>query len=136
MMMASKTLLASAWFLTATLALTGCGRSGPATYRTSGTVAYNGKPVHEGSIIFMPSDNHLSADAGKISDGRFAFSAKAGKKRVEIRGVREVGEVIPSMGVKARQSYIPIEYNAETTLTAEVVPNGNNQFTFDLKGPP
>jgi hypothetical protein len=84
----------------------------------------------------MSADNHLAADAGKISGGQFTFLAKPGKKRAEIRAVREVGEVIREMGVKARQSYIPAKYNAETTLTAEVVAGGKNQFTFELKGPP
>jgi hypothetical protein len=126
----------SGWLLTVLLALAGCGRSGPATYPVSGAVSYNGKPVPDGSIVFMSADNHLAADAGKIHDGRFEFAAKAGKKKVEIRAVREVGKVIPSMGVKARQSYIPATYNSESTLTAEVMPGGKNQFTFDLKGPP
>ncbi len=102
----------------------------------SGTVSYNGTVVADGSIVFIPADKHLAADGGKIADGHFAFSAKAGQQRVEIRAVREVGKVIPSMGVKARQSYLPPTYNSESTLTAEVVPGGKNQFTFDLKGPP
>jgi hypothetical protein len=102
----------------------------------SGTVTYNGQPVPDGSIVFMSADNHLTPDAGKVSGGQFTFSAKPGKKKVEIRAVREVGEVIREMGVKARQSYIPTKYNAETTLTADIVVGDKNQFTFDLKGPP
>jgi hypothetical protein len=124
------------FLLAAALLVSGCGRSGLATYPVSGKVTYNGAAVPDGSIVFMPLGDHTSADAGKISQGSFAFSAKPGKKRVEIRAVREVGEVIHEMGVKARQSYIPAKYNAETTLTAEVVPGEKNQFVFDLKGPP
>ena len=118
------------------LLVAGCGRSGPATYRVSGAVSYNGAAVSDGSIVLLPADGHLSAEAGKISGGRFTMLARAGKKKVEIRAVREVGEVIKVMGVRARQSYIPAKYNARTTLTAEVVPGGKNEFTFELQGPP
>jgi hypothetical protein len=124
--------LARVCCLAAALALAGCGRSGPRTYPVSGTVTFNGSPLPDGSIVFMPVDSHVAADAGTIHDGRFTFEAKEGKKRVEIRAVREVGEVIKEMGVRARQSYVPARYNSETTLSAEVVPKGKNEFTFDL----
>ena len=123
----------SSLFLAASLLASGCGRSGPATYAVSGAVTWNGAPLTEGSIVFMAADGKTAAAPGTVRDGRFAFRAEAGTKKVEIRAVREVGEVIPAMGVKARQSYIPAMYNSETTLTAEVIPGGANQFTFDLK---
>ncbi len=122
--------------LVALLALAGCKPPGPATYPVSGTVTYNGAAVADGSIVFMPLDKRQSAEADKISGGKFSFLAKEGKKKVEIRATCEVGEVVPSMGARAKQSYIPVEYNAETTLTAEVIAGGKNQFTFDLKGSP
>lgn len=121
------------WFLLLTLVASGCGRSGPALFPVSGTVSYNGAPVPEGSIVFMAADNRIAADAGTIHDGRFDFQAKEGKKLVAVRAVRNVGAVIPSMGVPARESYIPAEYNTNTTLTAEVVRGGDNHFVFDLK---
>lgn len=114
------------------LLLTGCGRSGPAKYPVSGTITFNGAPLPDGSIVFMPVGQHESADAGTIHAGKFSFAAKPGKKSVEIRAVREVGEVIPAMGVRARESYVPAKYNSETILTAEVVPGGKNQFNFEL----
>jgi hypothetical protein len=123
----------STLFLAVSLLVSGCGRSGPATYPVSGAVTWNGAPLTEGSIVFMAADGKAAAAAGTINTGRFAFPAQAGTKKVEIRAVREVGEVIPRMGVKARQSYIPATYNSKTTLTAEVIPGGANQFTFDLK---
>ena len=122
--------------LIAAALVTGCGRSGAAVCPVSGTVSYNGTAVADGSIVFIPADKHLAADGGKIADGHFAFLAKAGQQRVEIRAIREIGKVIPTMGVKARQSYLAATYNSESTLTAAVVPGGKNQFTFDLNGPP
>jgi hypothetical protein len=123
------------FLLAVTLPASGCNRSGPATYAVSGTVNWNGAPLGDGSIVFMAADGKTVAAAGTIRDGRFAFRAQAGKKKVEIRAVREVGEVIPAMGVKARQSYIPARYNAQTILVAEVAPDGENQFKFDLSDP-
>ena len=120
------------FLLAASLLASGCGRSGPATYAVSGSVTWNGTPLGDGSIVFMAADGKTVAAAGTIHNGRFAFRAPAGDKKVEIRAVREVGEVIPSMGVKARQSFIPARYNAQTILVADVVPTGANQFEFDL----
>ena len=100
--------------LIAAAVVAGCGRS-TSVCPVSGTVSYNGTAVTDGSIVFIPADKHLAADGGKITDGRFAFLAKAGRQRVEIRAVREVGKVIPSMGVKARQSYLSATYNSEST---------------------
>ena len=114
----------------------GCRHSGAVTFPITGTVTYNGKPLPNGSIVLLPVSGPSAADPGTIRDGRFAFAARAGKKKVEIRATREVGPVIRSMGARDKQSYIPGQYNSQTTLTAEVVPDGSNQFVFDLKGPP
>ncbi len=114
----------------------GCRRSGPVTFPISGTVTYNGKSLPDGSIVLLPESGPGAADAGTIHDGRFAFAAHAGKKKVEIRATREVGPVIRSMGARDKQSYIPAQYNSQTKLTAEVVPDGSNNFVFDLRGPP
>lgn len=121
------------WFLAVALLASGCGQSGPATYPVAGTVTFNGGPLTDGSIVFMSADNSVAPDAGMIRDGRFAFQSKPGKKKVEIRAVREVGKVIPAMGVAARESYLPAKYNSQTILTAEVVAGGANQFPFELK---
>jgi hypothetical protein len=114
----------------------GCRHSGAVTFPISGTVSYNGKPLPDGAIVFLPESGPSAADAGAIHDGRFAFSAHAGKKKVEIRATREVGPVNRTMGARDKQSYIPAQYNSQTTLTAEVVPDGSKQFVFDLRGPP
>jgi hypothetical protein len=114
----------------------GCRHSGATTFPISGAVTYNGKPLPDGSIVLMPESGPNAADAGAIHDGRFTFSAHAGKKKVEIRATREVGPVIRSMGARDKQSYIPAQYNSQTALKAEVVPDGSNHFVFDLQGSP
>ena len=114
----------------------GCRQTVAVTFPISGTVTYNGKPLPDGSIVFLPASGPSAADPGTIHDGRFAFSARAGKKKVEIRATREVGPVNRTMGTRDKQSYIPAQYNSQTTLTAEVVPDGGKPFVFDLRGPP
>jgi len=125
----------AALLLAATAPL-GCGRSGPETYPVSGTVTFDGQPVPDGHIQFVPADGKGLPDPGKIENGEFSFDAKPGPKRVEIEASRETGPVDKSMGLAPRESYIPPCYNLETTLTAEVTPDGPNEFNFPLKSQP
>lgn len=114
------------------LLLAGCGPSGPTTYPVRGTVTFNGQNVLDGYITFSPTDVSQAPDAGPIHDGRFAFRAMAGPKRVEIQASRFVGPENPIMGLRPREPYIPERYNIESTLEAEVTPNGENEFEFEL----
>jgi hypothetical protein len=114
----------------------GCGGSGPETYPVSGTVTFDGQPVPDGDILFVPADGKGLPDPGKIENGEFSFDAKPGPKRVEIEASRQTGPVDTSMGMAPRQPYIPACYNTETTLTAEVTPDGPNEFDFPLKSQP
>jgi hypothetical protein len=121
------------WLWCASLVmLAGCGPSGPKTFEVSGTVTWEGNPVPEGDIVFLPVDGKVSPDAGKIHDGRFQFRAKAGKKRVEIHASRDNGVVDPVMKTTGREPYIPQEYNAKSILEVEVEDKGLNHFTFHL----
>ena len=124
----------TAFLLASSILVGGCGGgSGSATYPVSGTVTWNGAPLPDGSIVFMAADDSVAPDAGTIHDGHFAFRAKAGNKKVEIRAVRAVGKVDPTMGVAPRQSYVPAQYNTQTTLTVEVLSGVNGPLAFDLK---
>jgi hypothetical protein len=52
------------------------GDAEPKTYPVSGTVSLDGQPLEEGDIYFYPLDLNISADAGKIKAGQFAFRTK------------------------------------------------------------
>jgi hypothetical protein len=111
--------------------LTGCGPSGPKVYPISGTVNFDGKPVPDGDIVLMTPGE--ADEAGKIKDGKFAFSARAGNKKVKIMASRQEGPVDPQMGVAPSKPYIPAKYSTEKTeLTMEVKESGENKFPFDL----
>jgi len=124
------------WLLLGWIAIVcGCGQTGPRTYPVSGTVTFNGKPVAEGDIVFIPPDRSLAPEGGRIVDGVFAMRSKEGKCRVEITA-SEVGPNTPRVdGVPLITNYIPARYNSRSVLSAEVAPDGENTFDFRLKGP-
>jgi hypothetical protein len=115
------------------LAILGCGEAGPKTYAVSGTVTLDGRPLEEGDIYFYPLDPNVSADAGKIKGGRFAFRAKAGHKRVEIQAHLVVPGKKTPMGGPVREQFLPARYNSASTLSKEVVADGDNRFEFALE---
>lgn len=121
------------------LAVTGCGPGGPPTYPVTGTVTFDGKPISDGQIIFFPTEEGLTPDAGPIKDGKFSFVAREGEKRVQIESTREVpGKTIPQPPpltgtIPVTEMYIPEVYNSKTKLRVTVMDSApDNQFDFDL----
>jgi hypothetical protein len=111
----------------------GCTDHGPARYRVQGSVRFDGQPVEKGEILFAPVDKGIAPDAGRIDQGRYEVLVKAGKKRVEIRASRPVVSGKPNPMGPVYHDYIPERYNARTKLTAEVKPDGENRFDYELK---
>lgn len=112
--------------------LAGCGDAGPRQYQVMGTVTFDGQPVEEGEIRFMPTEAGGTPYAGPIVNGKFECKVTEGQKRVEISATREAATPAPD-GLPDYVSYIPAEYNTQSTLKAEVKSSGDNTFTFDLK---
>lgn len=115
----------------ALLTLAGCG-GGPREYGVHGTVTFDGQPVEKGEIRFLPAGTQEAAYGGAIENGKFECKVTEGQKRVEITATREAATPAPD-GLPDYVSYIPAEYNTQSTLKAEVKPSGDNTFTFDLK---
>ncbi len=111
------------------LAGLGCDR-GPHMVPVTGHVTYNGEPVSQGEISFVPHEKELAPDGGKIRDGRYDLRVKPGRKTVQIRASRPVEQDSPAMEVRYAD-YIPAKFNRESTLTVEVGSTGE-QFDFDL----
>jgi hypothetical protein len=119
-------------------ALAGCSGSNAApTYPVTGTVTLDGKPLEEGEIYFlMPAKGEV--DIVAVKNGKFEGQVKAGNRRVEIRAYKIIpaheaasmpGYTVP----ESRENYLPAKYNTESTLTAEVKADGENQFDFQLQ---
>lgn len=120
--------------LTVLLSLTvlpGCGPNSDGKFPVQGTVTWNGAPIEVGTIAFFPQAT-AAPEAGKITDGKFSFACPPGRCRVVIRAERFTGKMIESMNQPQIEQYIPREYNVDSTLTAEVSEDGDNDFTFAL----
>lgn len=119
--------------------LAGCGSSdnGVVRYPVSGKVTWNGQPLPEGDIIFIPAEKSARPEGAAIKEGQFELELIAGTMRVEIRASRETGEmtdsaVDPGQKIPVVENYIPTKYNDNSELKADVSPDGENQFSFEL----
>ena len=122
-------------FLSLLLAIpgtTGCTRTEP-TYPVTGTVSFNGEVVADGNIVFVPEAPDAPREGGNIRDGKFSFSARAGKKRVEITAAHADPKLKGPKGEPQFVDYIPVEFNTQSKLTEEVMSGGANQFEFKIQ---
>jgi hypothetical protein len=134
-MMFSVPKLATAILLNAVVlfGLTGCAGSGKPKYLARGKVTFDGVPVEDGHINFIPAQRDTAVEGGPIENGEFEFEATAGPKRVEIRASKMDPKLKNPRGEPVPVDYIPAKYNSQSTLTAEVTADGANQFNFELK---
>jgi hypothetical protein len=115
----------------ALLAVLGCGPTGAKKLDVSGTASYDGEPIADGDITFMPDSPSVAAEGGKIADGKYAVKVPEGKWKVVIRAGKIVpGKKDPAGGPFTAEA-IPKKYNDETTLTVEVA-SGKTEHNFNL----
>jgi hypothetical protein len=92
-----------------------------------GLVTLDGVPLQRGVVEFAPADGRGPTAGALISDGRYTIRVAPGIMKVRIQGYKVVGEeravaedpespVVPKV-----EPILPARYNAETTLTFEVV---------------
>jgi hypothetical protein len=109
----------------------GC-QNGPVMCDVSGTVTLDGQPVPDGEIIFQAVNNDVTPDVGQIKGGGFNLRVRVGPKRVLILSSKKV----PGKGLHGEDYIlvraIPPRYNDESILRADVSPQSDNKFTFDL----
>ena len=117
----------------------GCTQQDPNKASVSGMVTFNGEPIADGSISFIPTDGNGGPSAGgSILAGKYSIAQSKGPmigmNRVEIVAVRETGKMVsygagPEM--PERISYIPAKYNEVSELT-EDLKQGHNEIHFEL----
>ena len=131
----------------------GCGRSEESVRAAaSGLVNYDGRPLKNGTIRFIPATPGEPEKSTEIVGGRFQLSAEmgpvVGANRVEIDangpGAFDDEELMAELeasgankGPVCRKKFdvptIPAKYNRQTELTATVVEGKQNTFEFDLR---
>jgi hypothetical protein len=120
--------------------LAGCGGSGRAT--VGGTVTYDGLPIDNGGITFVPEDKSAKMAGGTITEGKYFIDAEhgpaPGKYRVEITWTRPTGSGkkgdpdLQGPGSGDTKQVLPDKFNKSSTLTAEIK-SGSNTIDFPLK---
>lgn len=111
-----------------------------------GSVTYEGQPVGNGTIAFLPQAPNGRAVSSEIRDGIYSipntFKLAGGDYYVQIAGYRSTGKTgTPSpyasnTDLEIREQYIPAVYNNRTELTASIEAGETRTLDFDLKAKP
>jgi hypothetical protein len=125
--------------------LAGCGQTSD-RQSLDGVVTLDGVPLAKGNVALRPLPGTKGPTAGgAIMEGKFSVApekgAFVGAFRVEITAARKTGRKVPSITgnmVDEVEQFIPVRYNRQSRLTAEVTENGPNRFEFalDSRGKP
>ena len=124
----------------------GCGGAGDGYQRfpVQGTVQHDGKPLKSGVITFIPGGAG-AAGAADVVDGAFSIPAAEGLSpgayRVEVYSIQPTGRKIPSsddptVQVDETTNIVARNFNAATTLKAEIPPGGPKEpLAFQVTSP-
>jgi hypothetical protein len=133
---------ATAWAITGAVGLVwlaGCG-GGPATGDVSGTASFDGVPIEDGHINFIPADGKGSTAGGIIKDGKYdAKKVPVGAMKVSVSGSKIVGkkkiyDTPNSPEMPLTKDFIPEKYSdMEKTELRYDVQSGRNEKNWDLK---
>lgn len=135
--------------------LLGCSGGGPATHSVSGVIMFDGQPVTDAQVGFIPVDGQANEE-GEVkpasgqtdSNGRYTLTtyvkptqqvkgAMAGSYKVTVtKGVAE--NRIVEYDDLSQQTGLPDVYGdaTQTPLSATVTADGSNNFDFTLEPPP
>jgi len=114
--------------LIALATLAGCGGS-KNVGRVTGTVTLDGQPLPDALVTFSPMKEGGSSGLGKTdSAGAYSLTYSAGVNGAEIGENR-----VTISTITQGKEIVPMEYNTQTKLKAEVKA-GPNTFDWPLKG--
>ena len=115
---------------------TGCG--GKERAAVSGAVSFDGAPVDNGNITFVPVDGPANQSVGEsIKNGKYAIAAdhgpSPGKYQVQITWDRVTGGKTTDPDLKSNDTkqVLPDKFNKATTLAADIKA-GDNTVDFPL----
>lgn len=122
----------------APLMILGCGRSGPERAVVSGTVTYQGRPLPQGTIRFLPTAETKTPMSGAlIVDGKYTADKRGGvpvgTHKVVIEAFRPKGRTAGTGtpgdvagGLVPREQYLPARYNARSQLQITLEPGAGS----------
>jgi hypothetical protein len=124
-------------------ALSGCGYGKNDRVPVTGTVTFDGEPVEDGVITFVPQGGggEVKKVGATIHGGKYALAADRGplpgNYRVEVVWNKKTGKKVTTPGdtgttIDETKQVIPPRFNRDTTLTAEIKPAANT-VDYDLK---
>ena len=118
--------------------LAGCGGSQNA--EVSGTVTFDGKPIENGSIVFLSADGNGPTTGGTIENGKYSVqNVPVGLCKIQIKAAKETTKMKmyddpkAEWVQKAGEEMLPPKYTDEkaTELNFEVK-SGKNEKDFSL----
>jgi hypothetical protein len=127
--------------LVLSLALAGCGNDQMRTAVVKGQVTYKGKPVPNGTVLFIPKVPGPTATGELSPDGTFSHTtykkgdgAVLGTHRVVISAMEDTSHRLPEQRNPLPPPIVPDKYTSAATTDLEVeVQVGENNVTFELK---
>jgi hypothetical protein len=129
------------------LVAAGCGESGPPRAPIAGRVTIGGAPLAAGRILFLPqAPTEGPAASAMVVDGEYNLTESdgpvVGSHRVEVEADLPLGFALDDEAAFAKakgklpRQPIPAKYNRQSTLTADVKPEADNQFDVHIPAMP
>ena len=131
------------------VSMIGCSGGGPPTESVSGAVTFEGQPVANAQIGFIPDSGQIDVKPahGKTDeDGRFTLKtyvkpgqevsgAMVGKFKVTVTQVIAENRIVDYDEISQQGETFPSVYSDAntTTLSATVTEDGDNEFAFALE---
>lgn len=129
--------------LLAVVLCSGCSRT---EIQPTGSVTFNGAPLENGSIEFVPIDGTRGGSAStEITAGRYTCPqnsglVEGGRYLVRITAMKKTGKKAPSpmrdgpRMVDVMENFIPTIFNSDSTLTVVIATEQtNNTYDFPLE---
>jgi hypothetical protein len=114
--------------LLACVFLTGCKPVGPEIASVEGLVTFDGEPLANASVMFIPQGGR-PAIARTDSSGKYVLNFSGGRNST----VAEASEDENGNPIPASKERIPMQYNQTSTLEFNVEPGTANVANFELK---
>jgi hypothetical protein len=123
--------------------MSGCGYGSSDRVPVQGSVSFDGQPVDNGSIAFIPEEKGKVGANADIVAGKYKLESgkgpNPGKYRVEIFWKKKTGRQVPTPGDESVmtdeiQQMLPPQYNTQSTLTTDIEAKSNTKdFTLTSK---